>query len=190
MAFYAERGVPYLLWVRAGVDDAFVSACRAAGLRDAGGPPAMLLAPIAPSLRPTAAIDLTLATSAVDMELHRGVVAAAFGMPIEAARQLMADSVVDDPDFAVVLGRVNGEPACTALMARSGDTAGIYNVGTLAEHRGKGYGTAATAAAALEGARRGCTHSVLQSSESGYAVYRTMGYIDIGRYQQMEGPPA
>ena len=45
------------------------------------------------------------------------------------------------------------------------------------------------ALAVAEGARRGCTHSVLQASPSGYPVYRRMGFTDLGRYVQLEGPP-
>ena len=47
--FMAQRGVPWLLWVREGVDDALLDAGRRAGLTDAGGPPAMAL-PAIPSL--------------------------------------------------------------------------------------------------------------------------------------------
>src|SRR4029077_2871271 len=44
--FFGDRGLPWLLWVRDGVSPATLEAGRAAGLRDAGGPPAMGLAPI------------------------------------------------------------------------------------------------------------------------------------------------
>lgn len=190
MAFYAQREVPYLLWAREGVDDAFLEAGGAAGLRDAGGPPAMLMAPIAaPPPRPDG-LDISMALGAAEVEEHRHVVAGGFGMPIEAARRLVATSIVDDRDFAIVVGRVDGVPVTTALLSRHGDTAGVYNVATLEGHRGKGYGAAATWAVVTEGARRGCTHSVLQSSDAGHPVYRAMGFVDIGRYVQLEGPPA
>lgn len=71
----------------------------------------------------------------------------------------------------------------------SGTTAGINNVATHPDLRANGYGAALTWAAVAEGARRGCTHSILQASESGYPVYRKMGYTDLGRYVQLEGPP-
>ncbi len=43
VAFMAEREVPWLLWVREGIDDGLLAAGRRAGLRDAGGPPGMVL---------------------------------------------------------------------------------------------------------------------------------------------------
>ena len=46
IGFMAARDLPWLLWVREGVDAAVVEAGRRAGLSDAGGPPAMGLAAI------------------------------------------------------------------------------------------------------------------------------------------------
>ena len=78
----------------------------------------------------------------------------------------------------------------TALLSCTGRTAGVYNVATLATQRGRGFGAAATWAVVAEGARRGCTHAALQSSPDGYPIYRAMGFVDVGRYLQMEGPPS
>ena len=44
-------------------------------------------------------------------------------------------------------------------------------------------------AGVAEGARRGCTNSILQASDAGYPIYRRMGFVDLGRYVQLEGPP-
>jgi GNAT superfamily N-acetyltransferase len=188
-AFYEGRGVPYLLWVRDAIGVEVIAAGLAAGLRHGGGPPAMGLATIGDIPPPPAELHLFLASSTDDVDAHRAVVCGGFGMPLDVAHRIIATSLVDDPDLAIVVGRVAGAPVVTALLARSGTTAGVYNVATLPEHRGKGYGAAATWAVVAEGARRGCTHSVLQASEAGYPVYRRMGYVDLGRYVQLEGPP-
>jgi predicted GNAT family acetyltransferase len=76
------------------------------------------------------------------------------------------------------------------MLVRSDETAGVYNVVTVPAHRGKGYGAAVTWAVVAEGARRGCTHAVLQASETGYPVYRRMGFVDAGWYVELTGPPA
>ena len=84
---------------------------------------------------------------------------------------------------------MDGSPVSTSLLTTSGATAGINNVATVDGSRGRGYGAALTWAAVTEGAQRGCTHAILQASESGYPVYCRMGFVDLGRYVQLEGPP-
>lgn len=189
ITFFAGLGVPYLVWIRVGAFDELLAAGRAAGLRDAGGPPAMALARIGEIQRPPAQLDVCIARTADDLQAHRDVLSGGFGMPDEIAVHIIGAGLVDDPDVAIAVGRVDGVAVTTALMARSGETAGVYNVATLPDRRAKGYGEAATWAVIGEGARRGCTHSILQSSDAGHAVYRRMGFVDVGRYVQLEGPP-
>lgn len=189
MEFFARAGVPFLLWLREGAYDDLIAAGRAAGLRDVGGPPSMALASIGEIAPPPADLELRFASAPDDMRDHRAVLGAGFGMPNDILDRLMVDGLIDDPDTAIVLGRVDGVPVTTALLARSGATAGVYNVATLPDRRGKGYGEAATWAVIGEGARRGCTHSILQSSDAGHPVYERMGFVDVGRYVQLEGPP-
>jgi len=189
IAFFARAGVPFLLWLRAGAYDDLISAGLDAGLRDVGGPPLMALAAIDDIGAPPPDLDLRFAKSPSDLHDHLDVLASAFGMPSDVLERLIVDSILDDPSMAIVLGRVGGVPVTTALLAKSGNTAGVYNVATLADSRGKGYGEAATWAVIGEGARRGCTHSILQSSDAGHPVYERMGFVDIARYVQLEGPP-
>jgi predicted acetyltransferase len=63
-------------------------------------------------------------------------------------------------------------------------------VATPPEHRRRGYGAAVTWAAIEEGRRQGCDHAALQASELGAPIYRSMGFVDVGQYVQLEGPPA
>ncbi len=187
-SFFAEHAVPFLVWVRDGVDDGLLAAGREAGLRDAGGPPGMVLPEIGEIPAPPAGLEIRLAGSSDVLRAHREVVAAGFGMPVEIAERLVADSLLACDDASIAVGYADGVPVTTALLARSGATAGIYNVATLPDRQGRGYGAAATWAVIAEGARRGCTHSVLQASDAGYPVYRRMGFVDVGRYVQLEGP--
>ena len=189
LAFFAARDVPYLLSVREGTDDALLAAGRAAGLQDAGGSLLQLLNPIPSDPAPPPILDLVLATEDTDLQEHRDLVAACFDMPVDVARRLYGDGCLDDPDLAIVIGRVDSVPVATAMLVRSDATAGVYNVVTLPEHRGKGYGAAVTWAVVAEGARLGCTTAVLKPSESGYPLYRRMGFADACWYVELAGPP-
>jgi len=71
--------------------------------------------------------------------------------------------------------------------------AGIYNVGTVPEARGKGIGAAITLAPLLEARSRGYKIAILHASELGYSVYRRLGFQDycqMNIYVWMGGPPA
>lgn len=188
--FFAAKGVDWLLWVREGVSPAVLEAGRAAGLRDVGGPPAMGIAPIPPTPVPPPELSIEIATTTEQLDDHATLLRDGFEVPQTVVDRLIQPDLLDDPRLAVFVGRVAGEPVSCSLLATSEDTAGVYNVATPAPHRGKGYGAALTWAVIAEGARRGCTHAVLQASQLGYPVYRRMGFVDLGNYVQLQGPPA
>ena len=186
--FMAQRGVPWLLWVREGVDDALLDASRRAGLT--GRPPARDDASrdpreSSPSRWPRDhRRPRRRRTRGRSRPRRRG-----FEMPREFVDVVAAGSMLDDPTVVMVTGSVNGVPVSTALVGVTGNTAGIYNVATPPEHRRRGYGEAVTWAAVAEGHRLGCDHSVLQASPMGAPVYRRMGYLDLGTYVQLAYEP-
>lgn len=188
--FMAVAGVPWLLWIREGVDDALMAAGRRAGLRDVGGPPAMGLASIRSVPDPPAGLEVTAVTDAAGIDVHCELLSRAFGMPAAIAHRLVNEQTVTDPTVGVVIGHVGGVPVSTALVCVSGATAGVYNVATPPEHQREGYGAALTWAAIAEGQRRGCDHAILQASAAGRPVYEAMGFVHLGRCVQLEGPPA
>lgn len=187
--FFGERGLPWLLWVRENVAPNVLDAGRRAGLRDAGGPPGMGLVSIPKSRPAPTELAIEVATTLDALAEHAAMLRDGFGMPQDVVDQLIRPGLLDEPRAAAFVGRVHGTPVSSSLLSVSGTTAGVYNVATPEPFRGRGYGEALTWAAIAEGARRGCTHSVLQASPSGYPVYRRMGFTDLGRYLQLEGPP-
>ena len=187
--FFSERNLPWLLWVRDSVSPETLEAGRAAGLRDAGGPPAMGMNPIVESPESPADLNIAIATSATELAEHASMLRDGFGMPQEVVDQLIKPKLLHVDNIAVLVGRVDGEPVSCSLLSVTGSIAGVYNVATPQRFRGRGYGEALTWAAISEGARRGCTAAVLQASEAGYPIYKRMGFNDLGRYAQLQGPP-
>ena len=188
--FMSTQQAPWLMWVREGVDDELLDAGRRAGLRDAGGPPSMVLASIGSAPQRPRQLDIEVVTDQMHLDACRDLMARGFEMPVEIARRLLTEHLLADPGFVVVMGSVEGQPVSVALVSITGSTAGIYNVATPVEHRRRGFGAAVTWAAIEAGARLGCQHAVLQASELGEPVYREMGFVDLGRYVQLEGPVA
>lgn len=80
------------------------------------------------------------------------------------------------PNVRFYLGRLRGEPVCTAALIATGPVAGIYWVATPERHRGQGLGEAVTWAAVRGGLELGCRIGSLQASMLGAPVYRRMGF--------------
>ena len=77
-------------------------------------------------------------------------------------------------------------PVATSSVHIAGDLAGVYFVATLAEARGRGIGAAATRESMRFARDAGATRAALQSSVSGYGVYRSLGFehrCDVGAYE-------
>ncbi len=79
--------------------------------------------------------------------------------------------------FAV---RKGGRMVCTSLVYLADGVAGIYCVATIPEERGKGLGAHATAEPLRLVRELGYGVGVLQSSAVGHALYRKLGFADVG----------
>jgi ribosomal protein S18 acetylase RimI-like enzyme len=94
------------------------------------------------------------------------------------------------PDAPLVnwVASLDGRPVAAAALFDGAGVAGIYNVVTVPDARGRGFGRAVTAEAIAEGRRRGLRMAVLGSSEMGYPVYRSLGFRDVARLRSWTSP--
>jgi ribosomal protein S18 acetylase RimI-like enzyme len=65
----------------------------------------------------------------------------------------------------------------------------VANVAVREEARGRGIGTAVTAAVLAAAQERGATDAVLVSSELGHSVYGGLGFVDVGTRSTWEWVP-
>ena len=142
--------------------------------------PAMVLSPI-PSI-PAAAPGVAVARvdeSGYPFFLR---ILASTGLPEELAVRVFPGHLVNSEHAAYFVAALDDEPAGMSVAVRTGESGGIYSVATLESARRRGVGTTVTWAAidAIRG--WGCTSAVLQSSEMGYPVYRSMGFEEVTRY--------
>jgi GNAT superfamily N-acetyltransferase len=89
--------------------------------------------------------------------------------------------------FEHFVGRLaDGRPVACASLCTAGDAAGLYAVAVTEDARRRGYGRAVSLAALQAGADRGHRFGVLQSSQMGFSVYRSIGLTLVCRLQAYE----
>ena len=96
----------------------------------------------------------------------------------------------DDVPWRHCLGRLAGQPVATASLFVGGGAAGVYFVSTLPSVRRRGIGAAMTLAALREGLALGQRVGVLGASETGYSMYRRLGFAELCRISLYEWRPA
>ncbi|MDP9067883.1 MAG: GNAT family N-acetyltransferase [Actinomycetota bacterium] len=90
------------------------------------------------------------------------------------------------PRFTVFIGYVDEEPVATSVLAETegGGLAGVYSVATRPNGARRGFGTALTAAAIDEAARRRHRAVVLEPSDMAESMYRRMGFTQFDSYAE------
>ena len=111
------------------------------------------------------------------------VASISFGVPesLEDTWCDFFDKAVFDLPFRTYLALLNGKPVATAQLFLSAGVAGVYNVTCIPQARGRGIGAAITMAPLLDAQKMGYQVGVLQASQSGYKVYRRLGFQDFGK---------
>jgi GNAT superfamily N-acetyltransferase len=81
--------------------------------------------------------------------------------------------------FRYYLGFLGGKAVAASTLFLGAGVAGIYNVATIQEARGRGLGGALTVYPLLQARQMGYQAGILQSSEMGYPVYQRLGFRKV-----------
>lgn len=174
LALVRSRQLAFDVFIRS-TDEAALRIAGEAGLVGRGSMPCMVR-PQSPAFQRPIHRDLDVRrVDASTMPDFQRVAGEAFGMPAEMAATLFRASVLELPAVRAFIGLVDGRPVACSANFVTGTTVGIYTVATVEAMRGRGYGTAMTAAAMTD-TPSPASLAILQASDMGRPVYERMGF--------------
>ena len=188
VAWAHERGDPFVVRLRGGIDDRFVATLARAGFEPEGeetATPGMVAFPIDHDLVERHAapeLEIRRVTDTTGIDAHRHVVTAGFGSDRAVALGTACPDLLDRPDCVVYVGFSNGSPVVSGLGWRSGRTIGVYSIATIQSARRHGYATAMTERVVADGVEAGCDVAALQASTMGRPIYERQGFRTVVRY--------
>jgi GNAT superfamily N-acetyltransferase len=91
-----------------------------------------------------------------------------------------AGALPDPPAARHLAVEADGQTVGHVIVNPWRRVAGIYDMGVLASHRGRGVGRALTLAACALARELGCTHAVLNATAEGEPLYRGVGFQSLG----------
>jgi GNAT superfamily N-acetyltransferase len=187
--WFAEVGHGYTVHVRVGRDDDLESAALAAGFLQIIELPVMVYDGPAPDIAVPDGYTVTRVADEEGMRDLVAAVAAPFELPDAVASAFSRIDAVLAPFVGAVVARdASGRAVAGAWTAVSHGVAGVGFVGTHADVRGRGLGTAVTAAAMRLGYAMGARSAALQASPMGRPVYARMGFREIDTYRVLVDP--
>ncbi len=186
ITFFDERNLGFVIQVPHGSKVMTVVAGH--GLIETGLTPFMILDPVEDSGWRTAppGLEIAPARDARDIDQINQILHETFGMPMDSVLTFQLERFLGNDDVKMFVGRVDGHAVTTATSILIGETAGIFQVGTLEQHRGKGFGEVMTAESIRAAAGAGARVAFLQASGSGFPIYKRMGFQTVTSHTMFE----
>ena len=184
---FSAEGRPWSLWV---CEDwlswtarrRLSRICGTFGLRIVAELPGMVASELSLRSRPKLPLEIRRLTTQEDLAAFRKIGSDCFRVPSDWFSEVFSAPVLSNRQFECWIARLNGEPVATAATVPCGNAIGMYNIATVAAHRGRGIAQSITRHAALDARRRfGPLPLVLQSTPMGLGVYQRLGFHAVTR---------
>ena len=145
--------------------------------------PGMIANRLAPSTRSLPPLDIKPVTDVATRSAFAHITSIAFEVPWTICREIYGSERAWQGTFQGFVGYLNGTAIVSTAAVVTAEVAGIYSVGTLPGHRGRGYAEKLMRhVLAVIQEETGVERTVLQSTRSGQNLYTRMGYRQITNY--------
>lgn len=179
LAEIEAAGVPSSVQIRDDRTPACEAEAKRLGLTKELKMPAMVVRERELRSRPVDGLAISTVDGGDDRTVAIETAAAGFAAPLSIFEPIYRDNVLALDGVRAYLARAGDVAVSTSIGYTLGRMVGIFNVATPAEHRGRGYGAAVTAAAARDGFAGGAELAWLQASDMGFPVYRRLGFEQV-----------
>ncbi len=186
---FTRRGIPWHLTTTPAISPALRGLIRRFHLTQHLVHPAFVWTRLPDTVPPVPdGLDIRPVRTAEQVRSFASTAAEGFGEPSGTldpwAEGAIAALQTGSSPSGLYLGYAGGRPAGTVSRVITRDIAGIYAVVTLPEFRHRGFATALTYRAAVDGRAEGCRESYLQATELGRPIYERMGYRLVEEYDE------
>ena len=145
--------------------------------------PGMIAERLAPATRPLPTVEVRPVSDQATRSAFAHITSIAFDVPWTICRDVYGAERAWQGSFRGYVGYANGVAISTTAIVVTAGVAGVYSVGTLPGHRGRGYAEALMRQV-LQQIRNetGIERTALQSTRSGQYLYTRMGYRPVTNY--------
>ena len=156
---------------------------RRHGLRPLTEAPGMYATNLLPPDRPLPELDVRPVDDEPTSGAFAEIMSIAFDIPFSVCSAVYGSERAWNGELRGYVGFSNGTAVTTAAAMITGDVIGLYSVATMPQYRRQGFAEAIMRQV-IEGGRQnsGITRTVLQSTPSGLALYKKMGYRTVTNF--------
>ncbi len=184
----AAKGLPWAFWMCEewlpyGLRRRAIKVLDRRGLHLASEMPGMVAESLRPAERPLPELKIRPVTGEAAREAFCQIGAQCFHVPLMWFEEIFDDQTPMRPEVSGWVGYFDGQPIATAATVEDSGVIGLYNLATLPEFRGNGYGeTIMRYAIARAREKSGLEQTILQSTRQGLHLYERMGYRSVTRF--------
>lgn len=169
------RALPATVFLPGRVADELAPVARDLGLQHAGKVPLMTYQPNGSQPAATT-YQVEQVADEAGLRAANRVLADAFAIPLAATDRAVGPELLDGPGWALFLARQDGRPVSTVATIRTGNTVGVWSMGTAPEQQRRGAGRALLEEVIVRHRQAGATSFYLLATEAGKPLYRSIGF--------------